>query len=91
MPLSDTKIRNVKTADKPYKLFDEKGLFLLIKPNGSKYWRHKYRFAGKEKLISYGTYPEVSLSEARTQRSESRRLLREKIDPSHFEERTSQH
>jgi len=84
MPLSDARIRGAKAYIKPQKMFDEKGLFLLVKPNGSRYWHHKYRFAGKEKLISYGTYPEVSLAEARSCREESRRLLRENIDPSAF-------
>ena len=84
MPLSDAKIRSAKASIKPKKLFDEKGLFLLIKPTGSRYWHHKYRFAGKEKLISYGPYPEISLAEARSCREESRRLLRESIDPTAF-------
>ena len=84
MPLSDARIRGAKAYIKPQKMFDEKGLFLLVKPNGSRYWHHKYRFSGKEKLISYGTYPEVSLAEARSCREESRRLLRENIDPSAF-------
>lgn len=82
MPLSDTAIRNTKPADKPYKLPDEKGLFLLVTPNGAKYWRHKYRYFGKEKLLAYGVYPEVSLKTAREKRDASRQLLAQGIDPS---------
>ncbi|MEW5787249.1 MAG: integrase arm-type DNA-binding domain-containing protein [Pseudomonadota bacterium] len=83
MPLSDTAIRNAKPEGKPRKLADEKGLFLLVTPKGSggKWWRFKYRFGGKEKLLSLGTYPEVSLKAAREGRDEARRLLAEGIDP----------
>lgn len=81
MPLSDAKIRAAKPKDKPYKLSDEKGLYLQIHPNGSKYWRHKYRFNGKENVASYGVYPEVSLAVAREQRDNSRKLLRTNVDP----------
>lgn len=81
MPLSDTAIRTAKPADKPYKLSDDKGLFLLIQPNGSKYWRQKYRFGGKEKLLSFGTYPDVSLKVARAKRDEARSLLANDVDP----------
>ena len=55
MPLTDIAIRTAKLKDKPYKLSDAGGLYLLIQPNGSKYWRLKYRFAGKEKLLSIGS------------------------------------
>ena len=58
MALTDTKIRNLKAQDKPYKVADEKGLFLLITANGSKCWRVKYRIAGKEKLLALGLYPQ---------------------------------
>ena len=81
MPLSEIKIRKARPQDKSYKLFDEKGLFLLINPNNSKYWRHKYRFAGKEQTGSYGVYPEISLSEARAKRDDTRFLLRDGINP----------
>jgi len=91
MPLTDPKIRQAKPTEKTYKIADEKGLYLEVRPNGSKYWRHKYRFAGKEKLISYGVYPEVSLAEARANRDESRRLLREKVDPSRLRQTTKNH
>jgi len=82
MSLNDTICKTSKPKDKPYKLSDEKGMFLSIRPNGSKYWQMKYRFAGREKLLSLGTYPEVKLGEARDQRDEARKLLREDIDPS---------
>lgn len=62
MALSDTKIRSAKPEDKAYKLTDGKGLFLLVHPNGSKYWRFRYRFSGKEKMLAFGVYPDVSLA-----------------------------
>ena len=81
MPLNDLAIRNAKHLAKPYKLSDEKGLFLLIHPNGSKYWRFKYYFAKKEKLLALGVYPEIKLSEARDSRDKARKLLDAHIDP----------
>jgi integrase len=80
--LKDRQIKAATAADKDYKLSDGGGLFLLIKRNGSKYWRMKYRFAGKEKLLSFGTYPDVRLAEAREARQEAKRLLKEGRDPS---------
>ncbi len=82
MPLSDTAIRNAKPGEKPVKLADEKGLFLLLNPNGSKYWRLKYRVGGKEKLLSLGVYPDVGLKDARARRDDARKLLANGIDPS---------
>ncbi|WP_415887686.1 tyrosine-type recombinase/integrase [Neptuniibacter sp. QD37_6] len=82
MKLTDTKIRQAKPRDKDYKLSDGRGLFLLIKKNGSKYWRLKYRFAGKEKLLSIGVYPEITLKKARKATDEARELLEQGIDPS---------
>ena len=82
MPLTDPAIRNAKTQEKPLKLYDEKGLFLLVNPNGSRWWRLKYRFGGKEKLLSLGVYPEVSLKKAREKRDEAREDIRNGIDPS---------
>lgn len=82
MALTDTAIRNTKPADKPIKLFDGGGLFLHITPAGQRYWRLKYRFAGKEKLLAIGVYPEVGLKEARDRREEAKRLLSEGVDPS---------
>ena len=82
MALTDTKIRSLKPKEKAYKLADEKGLFLLIKPNSGKYWRFKYRFAGKEKLLAIGTYPQLSLRDARDKRDDARKLLVNGTDPS---------
>lgn len=82
MPLSDTAIRNIKGGTKPVKLFDGGGLFLLVTPPGGKWWRLKYRFDGKEKLVSLGTYPATSLARARQKRDDARRLLADGIDPS---------
>lgn len=81
MPLTDTAIRTAKPTEKPYKLTDEKGLFLLINPNGAKWWRLKFRFDGKEKLLSFGTYPDVGLKDARNKRDEARKLLAAGVDP----------
>lgn len=82
MPLSDTKIRAAKPVEKPTKLTDEKGLFLLLTPSGGKLWKLKYRFDRKEKKLAFGSYPEVSLKEARRRRDEARTLLASGIDPS---------
>lgn len=79
--LSDTKARKAQPGERDYKLPDEKGLFLLVRPTGSKLWRHKYRVGGKEKLASYGAYPEVSIREARDRRDETRDILRAGRDP----------
>ncbi len=72
MSLSDTAIKNAKPKDKPYKLTDEKGMFLLINPNGSKYFRMDYRFDGKRKTLALGIYPEISLKQARDKRDDAR-------------------
>lgn len=88
MPLTDTAIRTAKPAEKPYKLTDEKGLFLLLNPNGSKWWRLKFRVDGKEKLLSLGTYPEISLKKAREERDKARTMLAEGIDPSQHRKAT---
>jgi hypothetical protein len=82
MPLSDVAIRNTKPAAKPQKLADSDGLYLLINPNGSRWWRFRYRVGGREKLISLGTYPEVPLKTARERRDEARRLVADGGDPS---------
>lgn len=81
MSLTDPAVRNAKAADKPLKLYDERGLFLLVTPAGGKWWRLKYRFGGKEKMLALGTYPEVSLKKARKSRDDARTLLRDGIDP----------
>ncbi len=62
MPLTDTAIRNAKPGAKPVKLFDERGLFLIVTPSGGKWWRFRYKFEGKEKLLSLGVYPDVLLA-----------------------------
>ena len=81
--LTDAVIKNYKPKNKPYKVSDGKGLFLLINPNGSRLWRLKYRLKGKEKLLALGSYPEVSLANARRERDESRKLIfsNEPTDP----------
>lgn len=84
MPLSDLAVRNAKPTTKSRKLFDGRGLFLIVTPAGGKWWRFKYRFAGKEKLISLGTYPDISLKLARDRRDKARELLAKGIDPSQF-------
>ena len=82
MPLTDTAIRTAKPTDKAVKLFDGGGLYLEIAPSGGKWWRLKYRFQGKEKRISLGTYPTVSLKDARERREQAKRLIEQGIDPS---------
>lgn len=79
--LTDSAIRKAKPKDKRYKMTDLGGLFLEIAPNGSKWWRFRYRFAGKEKLISLGVYPEISLKMARERRDTARRMVAEGNDP----------
>ena len=80
--LNDIKIKAAKPADKDYKLSDEKGLYLFIKSTGSKLWRVAYRFDGKQKTLSLGTYPVVTLADARTKHLEARKLLDRGLDPS---------
>lgn len=82
MPLTDTAIRNAKPQTKPYKMADGGGLFLLVTLAGGKWWRFKYRFEGKEKLLSLGTYPDVGLKEARIKHADARKLLASEVDPS---------
>ncbi|MBO6766795.1 MAG: tyrosine-type recombinase/integrase [Erythrobacter sp.] len=82
MPLTDVAIRNAKPRQKPYKMGDSHGLFLLVQPSGGKLWRLKYRFNGKEKKLALGIYPEVGLAEARNRRREARDLLPGGKDPS---------
>ncbi len=80
--LSDARIRALKPREKPYKQADFDGLYLLIKPNGSKLWRFKYRWLRKEKLLALGKYPEVTLADARRKRDEARSLIANDEDPS---------
>jgi len=81
MPLTDVKVRTAKPQDKPYKLTDGGGLYLLVNTNGSRYWRMKYRVMGREKLLSIGVYPDISLAVARQIRDEARRALAQGNDP----------
>jgi integrase len=81
MPFTDVQARKAKPREKDYKLSVERGLYLLVKSSGSRYWRMKYRFEGKEKTLSFGVYPEVTLSEAMERLDAARRLLRDELDP----------
>ena len=81
MPLTDTAIRKAKPADKVQRLFDAGGLYLEIAKTGGKWWRLKYRFDGKEKRLSLGTYPDTSLASARDKRDAARKLLAAGVDP----------
>lgn len=82
MPLTDTSIRNVKPGPKAVKLFDGGGLYLEVAPSGGKWWRLKYRIAGKEKRMSLGVYPTIGLKEARERRDEAKKLIARGLDPS---------
>lgn len=81
MPLTDTAIRKAKSAEKPIRLFDGGGLYLEVSPAGSKMWRVKYRFGGKEKRLALGIYPDVSLASARQKRDAARKILADGADP----------
>ena len=81
MKLSDTAVRKAKPQAKPYKMADGGGMYLEVTPNGSKYWRLKYRYGGKEKRLAFGVYPDVTLADARTRREEARKLLANGADP----------
>lgn len=82
MPLTDIAIRRAQPGNKARKMFDGGGMYLEVAPSGGKWWRLKYRFGGKEKRISLGVYPDVSLKEARLRRAQARQLLAREIDPS---------
>ncbi|BET96600.1 tyrosine-type recombinase/integrase [Xenorhabdus taiwanensis] len=81
MKLTARQVETVKPQDKDFKLSDGGGLYLLVKTTGSKYWRLKYRIAGKEKLLAIGTFPLITLAEARRKRDEAKKLIAEGIDP----------
>jgi len=81
MPLSDTAIRTLKPGEKPYKTYDRDGLFLLVNPSGSKLWRWRYSFDGKEKLMALGEYPVVNLAQARERHFAARKKLTAGTDP----------
>lgn len=81
-PLSETEVKKARAREKEYKLSDGFGLYLLVSPTGGKLWRMQYRFAGKQKLLSFGAYPSVSLADARHKREDARKILASGIDPS---------
>lgn len=81
MPLSEAACRNAKSTDRPYKMADGEGLYLYVTTTGSRLWRMKYRFGGKEKVLSFGPYPAIGLAEARTRRLEAKARLARGIDP----------
>ncbi len=83
MPLTDAKLRTLKPGPKPLKLSDFEGLFLLVTPSGSRLWRMAYRFSGRQKVLALGTYPEVSLRDARKAKDDARDLLERGQDPAH--------
>ncbi|MFM0177145.1 integrase arm-type DNA-binding domain-containing protein [Paraburkholderia aspalathi] len=82
MPLTDKGVKNAKPAEKPYKLTDGGGMYLLVQPNGARYWRLAYRLHGKQKLLALGVYPEVGLAAAREKREKARKTLAAGTDPS---------
>ena len=82
MPLTDLKIRKAKQEDTPYRISDGLGLSLLVRPSGTKSWQFRYQFMGREKILSIGQYPIISLAEARTKRDDAKRLLADGRDPS---------
>ena len=88
MPLTDVSIRNAKPRDKAYKLFHKEGLYLLVQPTGARYWRFKYRYLGKEKLLSVGVYPEVSLKDALDKVREEKAKLKAGDDPGSLRKQT---
>ena len=81
MPLNDTSVRAAKPRTNQYKLYDDGGLFMIVKPSGGKLWRLKYRYNGKELQLSIGIYPAMGLKDARKRRDEAKRLLGDGIDP----------
>jgi Arm DNA-binding domain len=81
MAMTDTRVRNAKPTSKPYKLSDGGGMYLLVTPDGARYWRIDYRFAGKRRTLALGIYPSVSLSNARSRREDARALMAKDIDP----------
>lgn len=81
--LTDSRVKNARPKPRPYKLFDGKGLFMLVTPTGSKYWRLKYRIHDKEKLLALGVYSDVTLAEARAKRDEARKSIAAQKDPVH--------
>lgn len=89
-PLSDIQVKNAKSAPKETKLFDGGGLFLLITPSGGRLWQFKYRFDGKEKKLSFGAYPAITLADARQRREEAKKLLANGVDPGELKKSAKQ-
>lgn len=81
MPLTASTAKSAQSREKDYKLSDEKGLYLLVKKSGAKYWRLKYRVNGKEKTLAIGVFPEVTLAMARKRRDVARAQIQTGIDP----------
>lgn len=79
---TDAAIRNAKPESKQYRMTAGQGMYLQVMPNGSKLWRLKYRYGGKEKVLSFGAYPEVTLAQARLRREEARQQIADGLDPS---------
>lgn len=79
--LTDKAISGLKSQEKPYRVSDSGGLYIEVKPDGSKYWRQAYRFAGKQKTLAHGVYPTIGLKEARKRRDDAKKLLDQSIDP----------
>src|SRR5690554_6152823 len=79
--LTDVKIRKAMPTSRAYRLTDYGGLYLFVTPSGGKHWRMRYRFGGKEKTLTFGPYPEVSLAQAREARDAAKAVLREGLDP----------
>jgi len=90
MPLTDTAIKKAKSEAKDYKMADGGSMYLLVKATGSKCWRLKYRIGGKEKLMAFGMYPDVSLADARGRREQARKLLANGVDPSAIKQKAKQ-
>jgi hypothetical protein len=80
--LTDSDVQDTRSSEKPKRLYDSGGLFLLVTPKGGRWWRFKYRFEGRAKMISLGTFPRVSLAHARALRDNARLILKQGIDPS---------
>ena len=81
MPLTNLRVEKAKPKEKPYKLTDERGMYLLIHPKGGKWWRLDYRYQSKRKTLSLGTYPDVSIKVARKKRDDARSVLDGGVDP----------
>lgn len=79
--ISDSQLKTAKPSDKPYKIAIENSMYMLVNPSGAKYFRLKYHFNGKEKLLALGVYPEVSLKQARLERDKAKILLSQGVDP----------